>query len=293
MTWKPKNDIALWRTSRRRKKCLLTTYVCEINAKRAAEEGQSSAARVWEVMAGLLYVEPKTVILDDEDTAYTPLTQSKEETTVVGPLPLLDNHRGYMPVSVPYIGGGALDDSDSESGSDNNDEDDVNGSDNVGKPSQSALESTVQLREGSPDSRLVSGERSNGEHDDEDGHGDSNAHSGSDLESRVLDQARSRADRLPHHGHLRTGEQGRAYPTTSRERTPDEIKVCRKLQQISVEIEAKHITVVAFEYVINKAPYVFPIISGRKIEHLQANIEALDLTLTSSSHESSGGCASL
>ncbi|KAF8529591.1 hypothetical protein BU17DRAFT_79605 [Hysterangium stoloniferum] len=287
-------------------------------------------------MAGLLYVEPKTVILDDEDTAYTPLTQSKEETTVVGPLPLLHNHathghlqyslhssphasprfarihlsthpdpsspsltpspspransiplpsepqispRGYMPVSVPYIGGGALDDSDSESGSDNNDEDVVNGSDNVGKPSQetrrisssfmeSSLpkhrtssfttdtrsstslinphasssfspsprttsygrgipsptspfrlhfslairkgqpspsplsKSTVQLHEGSPDSRLVSGERSNGEHDDEDRHGYSNAHSGSDLESRVLDQARSRADRLPHHGHL-------------------------------------------------------------------------------------------
>ncbi|KAF8529592.1 hypothetical protein BU17DRAFT_36660, partial [Hysterangium stoloniferum] len=52
------------------------------------------------------------------------------------------------------------------------------------------------------------------------------------------------------------------------------------------------ITVVAIAYVIHKAPYVFPIVSGRKIEHLQANIEALDLTSTSSSHES-GGCASL
>ncbi|KAF8529608.1 hypothetical protein BU17DRAFT_79634 [Hysterangium stoloniferum] len=38
-----------------------------------------------------------------------------------------------MPVSVPYTGGGALDDSDSESGSDNNDEDDVNGSEGARK----------------------------------------------------------------------------------------------------------------------------------------------------------------
>lgn len=29
-----------------------------------------------------------------------------------------------------------------------------------------------------------------------------------------------------------------------------------------------------------KAPYVFPIIGGRKIEHLQANLEALDISLT-------------
>ncbi|KAF8529580.1 Aldo/keto reductase [Hysterangium stoloniferum] len=78
----------------------------------------------------------------------------------------------------------------------------------------------------------------------------------------------------------RNGEKGRAYPTASWERTPDEIKVCRKLEEISVEIGAKHITAVAIAYVMHKAPYVFPIIGGRKIEHLQANIEALDLTLT-------------
>jgi len=31
---------------------------------------------------------------------------------------------------------------------------------------------------------------------------------------------------------------------------------------------------------MHKAPYVFPIIGGRKVEHLHANIEALDITLT-------------
>jgi len=29
-----------------------------------------------------------------------------------------------------------------------------------------------------------------------------------------------------------------------------------------------------------EAPYVFPIIGGRKVEHLHANIEALDIALT-------------
>jgi len=31
---------------------------------------------------------------------------------------------------------------------------------------------------------------------------------------------------------------------------------------------------------MHKAPYVFPIIGGRKVEHLHANIEALDIALT-------------
>ena len=31
---------------------------------------------------------------------------------------------------------------------------------------------------------------------------------------------------------------------------------------------------------MQKTPYVFPIIGGRKVEHLMANLEALDITLT-------------
>lgn len=31
---------------------------------------------------------------------------------------------------------------------------------------------------------------------------------------------------------------------------------------------------------MHKAPYVFPIIGGRKIEHLQANVEALEISLS-------------
>jgi aryl-alcohol dehydrogenase-like predicted oxidoreductase len=37
---------------------------------------------------------------------------------------------------------------------------------------------------------------------------------------------------------------------------------------------------VAIAYVMQKAPYVFPIVGGRKIEHLMANIEALDIKLS-------------
>jgi aryl-alcohol dehydrogenase-like predicted oxidoreductase len=36
----------------------------------------------------------------------------------------------------------------------------------------------------------------------------------------------------------------------------------------------------ALAYCMAKAPYVFPIVGGRKVEHLKANIEALTLRLT-------------
>ena len=40
------------------------------------------------------------------------------------------------------------------------------------------------------------------------------------------------------------------------------------------------ITSVALAYVMHKAPYVFPIVGGRKIDHLKGNIEALGLELS-------------
>ena len=36
---------------------------------------------------------------------------------------------------------------------------------------------------------------------------------------------------------------------------------------------------VAIAYLLHKAPYVFPIVGGRKVEHLLANLEALDISL--------------
>ncbi len=40
------------------------------------------------------------------------------------------------------------------------------------------------------------------------------------------------------------------------------------------------ITSVALAYVMRKAPYVFPIVGGRKVEHLKGNIEALKVELS-------------
>jgi hypothetical protein len=37
--------------------------------------------------------------------------------------------------------------------------------------------------------------------------------------------------------------------------------------------------IVAIAYLMQKYPYVFPIIGGRKVEHFQANLEALEISL--------------
>lgn len=56
-------------------------------------------------------------------------------------------------------------------------------------------------------------------------------------------------------------------------------KVGEKLAEIA---ERKHTltTSIALAYVMHKAPYVFPIVGGRKVEHLKGNIEALSVELT-------------
>lgn len=38
--------------------------------------------------------------------------------------------------------------------------------------------------------------------------------------------------------------------------------------------------VVAIAHLLHKTPYVFPIIGGRKVEHLKQNIQAIDISLT-------------
>ena len=83
-------------------------------------------------------------------------------------------------------------------------------------------------------------------------------------------------------------------------RNEDEKKICRALEQVAKEVGAKHITAgkivatycqahitdtifpfsVAIAYVMQKAPYVFPLVGGRKVEHLMSNIEALDISLS-------------
>ena len=52
------------------------------------------------------------------------------------------------------------------------------------------------------------------------------------------------------------------------------------LEKVAREVGTKHITAVAIAYLMQKTPYVFPIIGGRKVEHLEANIESLSISLT-------------
>lgn len=57
------------------------------------------------------------------------------------------------------------------------------------------------------------------------------------------------------------------------------VAVSKVLSRIAAA-KARPITSVALAYAMHKAPYVFPIVGGRKIEHLKANIEALGLELS-------------
>ncbi|TFK36176.1 NADP-dependent oxidoreductase domain-containing protein [Crucibulum laeve] len=78
-----------------------------------------------------------------------------------------------------------------------------------------------------------------------------------------------------------TGEKGRTIRGPNWERNETEKKVCQALEKVADELGAKHITSVAIVYLMQKVPFVFPIIGGRKIEHLLANVEALDIKITS------------
>ncbi|KAJ3768104.1 aryl-alcohol dehydrogenase, partial [Lentinula raphanica] len=97
-------------------------------------------------------------------------------------------------------------------------------------------------------------------------------------------------------GHIRTtaeeekrrssGEQGRQGNFFgSWERSPEEVKVCDGLEKLAAEIGVKSISALAIAYVLHKAPYMFPIIGGRKVEHLQSNLEALEISLTKTQME--------
>lgn len=77
-----------------------------------------------------------------------------------------------------------------------------------------------------------------------------------------------------------TGEKGRDIRLDGWERTPEQRKVCLALEEVAKELGVKNITSVAIAYVMQKTPHVFPIVGGRKIEHLMDNIEALNVSLT-------------
>ncbi|KAK4704191.1 hypothetical protein P7C70_g2018, partial [Phenoliferia sp. Uapishka_3] len=64
------------------------------------------------------------------------------------------------------------------------------------------------------------------------------------------------------------------------EQSEKEVKYSEVLDKIAQEHKVDSVTTIALAYVLSKTPYVFPIIGGRKVEHLHDNIKALTIKLT-------------
>ena len=64
------------------------------------------------------------------------------------------------------------------------------------------------------------------------------------------------------------------------EQSDEESKASDALEKVASEHGNVSITAVALAYVMQKTKYVFPIIGGRKVEHLQDNIKAISIHLT-------------
>ncbi|CAA9965036.1 Norsolorinic acid reductase [Pyrenophora teres f. maculata] len=73
----------------------------------------------------------------------------------------------------------------------------------------------------------------------------------------------------------KANEQGRNFGTPS----PAHIAISKKLETIA-KAKDTQITSIALAYIRHKYPYVYPIVGGRKLEHLKGNIEALSLALS-------------
>ena len=105
-----------------------------------------------------------------------------------------------------------------------------------------------------------------------------------DFERDILPMAVSEGMALAPWGAL-----GRGHYKTAEQRKSDEGRrageageLDLKMSEVLEKIAKKHnviMTGVAMAYVMHLAPYVFPIVGGRKIDHLKGNIEALKLRL--------------
>ncbi|KAI1201432.1 norsolorinic acid reductase [Nemania serpens] len=80
-------------------------------------------------------------------------------------------------------------------------------------------------------------------------------------------------------GRFKTEEQWKKNEGRSQPPSETDIKVSKALEAIAKR-KNTIITSVAQAYVMHKTPYVFPIIGGRTVDHLKANIEALNLSLS-------------
>jgi len=64
------------------------------------------------------------------------------------------------------------------------------------------------------------------------------------------------------------------------DQTEDEVKMSEALCKVAEEHGIESPTAIALAYVMSKTPNVFPIVGGRKVEHLQDNLQSLKVKLT-------------
>ncbi|KAH7061981.1 NADP-dependent oxidoreductase domain-containing protein [Paraphoma chrysanthemicola] len=109
-----------------------------------------------------------------------------------------------------------------------------------------------------------------------------------DFEREIIPMARDEGMALCPWGALGGGrfttEQKRKDADTGRDPNfakPSEkdIKISQKLESVAQQ-KGTALTSIALAYIRAKYPYVYPIVGGRKIEHLKGNIEALAIDLT-------------
>ncbi|GAB7359060.1 hypothetical protein MBLNU230_g5132t1 [Neophaeotheca triangularis] len=64
------------------------------------------------------------------------------------------------------------------------------------------------------------------------------------------------------------------------EQSEQEVKMSEALAKVAGEHGIESVTAVALAWIMTKAPHVFPLVGGRKVEHLNDNIQALKIKLT-------------
>lgn len=67
---------------------------------------------------------------------------------------------------------------------------------------------------------------------------------------------------------------------TSLGQSEAEVRMSEALAKVASEHNTESVTAIALAYVLCKAPNVFPLVGGRKVEHLHDNIKALKIKLT-------------
>ncbi|KAF8134690.1 NADP-dependent oxidoreductase domain-containing protein [Mycena galopus ATCC 62051] len=95
------------------------------------------------------------------------------------------------------------------------------------------------------------------------------------FEREIIPMARAHGGAMIKEHRRATGERGRTafHPSGNGMKTKENFQSARK---VAGEVGTKSITAVAIAYVMAKVPYCFPILGGRKVEHLIEQIAYLE-----------------